>query len=185
MGVTRRNDPVVREQYDGKRATDLTQGIDNASQKRIGPRVGDQMDNDFAVGRGLKDRSIRLEFISQHLRVDQIAVVRKGEIAKGEIDGEGLHVLEILASRGRVPVMPDGHRPGQIPKHRVVVDIRYEAHAFMDMELFAVAGNDPGSFLAAMLQSIEAKVRQIRRFFVSIDPEDGALVVKLVVRQHR
>jgi len=86
MGIARRNDTVVSEQYDGKRATDLAECVDDARQKRIGSRVSNQMDDDFAIGRGLKDRAIGFEFIAQHLRIDQIAVVSEREITEGEID---------------------------------------------------------------------------------------------------
>jgi hypothetical protein len=48
------------------------------------------------------------------------------------------------------------------------------------MELFAIAGHDAGRFLSAMLQGIESEVGQIRRFFVSENPKDGAFVVKLI-----
>ncbi len=50
----------------------------------------------------------------------------------------------------------------------------------MHIEMLAVSGHDAGGFLSAMLQRIEAKISQIRRFFVAIDAEDGALVVELV-----
>jgi len=53
------------------------------------------------------------------------------------------------------------------------------------MELFAIARDDAGSFLAAMLKGIEAQICQIGRFFVSVNSEDGALVVKLVGSEHR
>ena len=52
-------------------------------------------------------------------------------------------------------------------------------------ELFAIAGDNAGGFLPAMLQRIEAEIGQIRGLFVPVDAEDRALVVKLIGCENR
>ncbi len=51
----------------------------------------------------------------------------------------------------------------------------------MDVELFAVARNDAGGFLAAMLKGVETEIGEIRRFGMAEDTEDTTLVVEMIV----
>ena len=44
----------------------------------------------------------------------------------------------------------------------------------------AVGGDDAGALLAAMLQRVEAEVREVGRLGVAEDAEDAALVLELV-----
>jgi hypothetical protein len=51
----------------------------------------------------------------------------------------------------------------------------------MRVEFGAVARNDSGGFLAAMLQRVKAKIDELRRFGVAEDAHDTAVVVEVVV----
>src|ERR1700675_3050059 len=53
----------------------------------------------------------------------------------------------------------------------------------MKMQVGAIAGDDSGGFLPAMLQRVEAEIRQLRGFFVSEDAEDTTLVVEVIVSE--
>ncbi len=67
MRIAHRNQPVIRHQDQRERAAHLTQRIDDAREKRTGTGMGDQMDDDFAVGGGLKDRAVGFELVAQDL----------------------------------------------------------------------------------------------------------------------
>src|SRR5258708_10950107 len=51
----------------------------------------------------------------------------------------------------------------------------------MNVEFFAVAGDDAGGFLAAMLKGVETEIGEVRRFGVAKDAEDTTLVVEMIV----
>jgi hypothetical protein len=53
----------------------------------------------------------------------------------------------------------------------------------MELEFRAVARDDAGRFLAAMLESIKAEVNQIRGFGMAKNSADATLVVEMVVRE--
>ena len=94
----------------------LIQRIHHTRQKRAGPGMGDQVDDHLRIGSGLKDRAVRFEFVAQHLRVDQIAVVRQRQATEVEIGEDRLDVavggaagrgIAVVADRG-VPVGEGG-----------------------------------------------------------------------------
>ncbi len=51
----------------------------------------------------------------------------------------------------------------------------------MNVEFFAVAGDDAGGFLATMLKGVETEIGEVRRFGMAEDAEDTTLVVEMVV----
>ena len=51
----------------------------------------------------------------------------------------------------------------------------------MRVELLAVARDDAGRLLPAVLQRVQAEVRDVRGLGVPVDAEDAALVVEVVV----
>jgi hypothetical protein len=55
-----------------------------------------------------------------------------------------------------------------------------EAHRAVDEVLLAVRGRDARALLAAVLERVEPEVGEVRRFGVSVDAEDAALVVEAV-----
>ena len=49
------------------------------------------------------------------------------------------------------------------------------------IEIGAIAGNDAGGFLAAMLERIEAEVGEVGGFGMAEDAEDATFVVEVIV----
>jgi hypothetical protein len=75
----------------------------------------------------------------------------------------------------------DGKAAGQLCEHARLKNFFDFAHRAMEMKLIAIAGDDAGGFLAAMLQRIEAEVREISGFRMAEDTEDTTFVVEMVV----
>jgi hypothetical protein len=62
-------------------------------------RLREQMRNDLAVGGGLENGAFAFQLIAQEIGVDQIAVVRDGDLAAKAIDHERLRVFQSCSSR--------------------------------------------------------------------------------------
>ena len=105
-----------------------------------------------------------------------------GEAAEDEVGVERLHVPEDgVAGRG-VAVVADGDAAGQAGDDLGVAEIvADQAHAAMRMEARAVVCDDPGRFLAAMLQGVQAECRDGGGVGHVPDAEHAALLVRLVV----
>ena len=73
---------LVGQQHDRERAAHLVERIDDPCQEGVRPGVRDQVDDHLAVRRGLEDRPVGLEFVAQHRRIDEIAVVRQCQISE-------------------------------------------------------------------------------------------------------
>src|SRR5262249_38714445 len=110
--VPRCNQAVVCQHDDGKGPAHLAQCIDDASEQGVSTRVGDQVDNDFAVRRRLEDRAIGFQLVTQYLGINQVSVMSEREIAEGEVDDQRLDVLEIVSSGSGIAVVSYCHRAG-------------------------------------------------------------------------
>src|SRR6202035_3410436 len=62
-------------------------------------------------------------------------------------------------------------------------DVCHVAHGFVAADLPIVAGGYARALLAAMLQSIQAEIREIRRFGMAVNGEHATLLVKFVERE--
>src|SRR5215471_21215049 len=76
--------------------------------------------------------------------------------------------------------MADGHLSGQTAQNLGSEQVRYSAHAAEVVHFAAVAGSDAGAFLTAMLQRIQAEIRDIGRLGMAIDGDDAAFFVEFV-----
>lgn len=74
--------------------------------------MGDQMDDDFAVRRGLENSAVGFELVTQYLRIDEVAVMGKRQIPEGEVHRERLNVAQIVAPGRGVTIVSDRHRTG-------------------------------------------------------------------------
>lgn len=83
MGIARGDNALIGHQNHWKCAANLGERIDDPVQQRIRPRMGDEMDNDFRVGRRLKNSAIGFQFTAKHGGIDQIPIVRHGEVTEG------------------------------------------------------------------------------------------------------
>ena len=138
------------------------------------------MQQHFGVARGLEDRAARDERFLQFRGVHEVAVVADGDLAVRAFDQDRLRVLEPAVTRGGIPHVAHGARSGQ-PRERVLVEaVGHVAHRLVGDQPRAVRGGDTGALLPAMLQGVEAEIRQVRGLGVAVDAEDAAFLAKLV-----
>src|SRR6516225_50727 len=78
-------------QYEGKGSFYLA---DRFYGILIAARLSQEMQDDFAVNRRLKDRTTRFQFVTEDCRVDQVPVVRDRQLAPAAIDHQRLGVLQ-------------------------------------------------------------------------------------------
>ena len=58
--------------------------------------------------------------------------------------------------------MADGQTPFERLQGVLIEDVRDQAHGDVPHQFLAVGRNDPGGFLAAMLQRVQPEIRQAR-----------------------
>src|SRR5260370_7182573 len=75
----------------------------------------------------------------------------------------------------------DGEADRELREHAGLENFFDFAHGAVDVQLFAVARDDAGGFLAAMLQRIQPEICEVRRFGMAEDAEDTTLVVEVIV----
>ena len=158
-------------------------------------RVGDPvLDGDFlarrdevhehlGVGVALEDRAACLELGPELVGVGEVAVVADGERAARVVDRDRLRVLDVRAAGRRVADVADRDAPRQLGQLLLGEGVLHEPHRPVRVELLAVARDDAGRLLPAVLQRVQAEVGHVGRFGMVEDAEDAALVVKVVVLQ--
>src|SRR5260370_15867846 len=114
--------------------------------------------------------------------VGEVAVVADGEPAELEIGEQRLHVAQRhLAGRG-IAHMAEGGMTEEPADDFLRAEILADmTHAAMGMELLAVIGHDPGGFLAAMLERVQAERNQRGGVGMAVNPEDAAFLAQMVV----
>ena len=111
-------------------------------------------------------------FLSELAGVDQVAVVRECD-AVWRVDVERLRFFRRLAPRGGVADVPDAHSSAErthVMRREDVADQPFGL-AFVN---FAVAGEDAGGVLSAMLQRGQSVNQILIDFSLSDDPDDTA-----------
>ena len=154
---------------------------DDALDQRLASGAGNQVHDHLGVDGGLEDRAARLELLAQIEGVDQVAVVRDGEAAVGELDHERLRVLQQRAAAGRVAIVADGGRAGEAAEDLVVEDVGDQSEAAVRQQQVAVGGDDARALLAAVLQGVQAEVGEIGGLGVPVHPHEGALLAEAIV----
>jgi len=185
-------DQALRRQ-DGERigAFDLLQRVGQLIKTPLALRRRNEMDDDLGVPRGLEDRAAPVERPAELHRVRQIAVVGDREPARGELGEQRLDVAQRGLACGRIADMADGGPAGEPANDVVAVEISGDmAHRPVGVEMLAVEAGDPGRFLAAVLERVEAERDKARGIVGAPDAEHAALLAQLVVierigRQHR
>ena len=114
-----------------------------------------------------------LELGAQLLGVREVAVVADGERAARVVDGDGLGVLDVRAARRRVADVADGEAPGQLAELVLGEGVLHQAHGPVGVELLAVARDDAGRLLPAVLERVQPEVRHVGRLGVPVDAEDA------------
>ena len=77
--------------------------------------------------------------------------------------------------------MPHGHRAGERAQLGLVEHLRHEAEVAHGHDVAVLGRRDPGRLLAAVLERVEAEVREARDLgFGRVYAEDAALVARSV-----
>jgi hypothetical protein len=75
----------------------------------------------------------------------------------------------------------DGSLSDKLRQHIRLKNVLDHAHTPVDVEIDGVAGSDPGGFLAAVLQRIEAQISEFRGLLMTEDAEHSAFVVEMII----
>ena len=112
---------------------------------------------------------------------DQVAVVADRDRPAVALDQVRLGVRRDGVAGGRVADVADRAIAGKPGQDALVEDVVDEAHPPLEPQLLAVPRGDARRLLAAVLEGVEAHVREVRRLGVAEDAEEAALVVEAVV----
>ena len=108
--------------------------------------------------------------------------MRDREPAELEIGVQRLDIAKDGVAGGGVAVVADGDAAGQLLDHAGIAEIvADQAHAAMGVEAGAVEAGDPGGFLPAMLQGVQAERGDRGGVGHVPDAEDAAFLVQGVV----
>ena len=176
--IARGDQPVLGQHGERVGAADLRDRLADRLFDRCGLRAGVEVQDDFGVAAGLKDRAVAHELVAQLEGVDEVAVVAHGDLAVRAVDEEWLRVLELALARGRVACVPDRDVTGKRLQRLFVERLGDLPHRARDAKLLAVGGGNAGALLAAMLERVEAKVGEVGGLGMSEDSKNTTLVFK-------
>ena len=91
VGITEAEDLAFAHEHDRERALDTAQRRKHASRVA---RLRQQVQDDLAINRGLKDGALAFEFLPQLGGVDQIAVMTDRDLPATGIDDKRLRVFD-------------------------------------------------------------------------------------------
>ncbi len=176
----------ARHRDDRERAFDTPQRVLHPLRDRLLQAARHQVDDALAVRRRLEDRAAVDHLAAQLGSVDDVAVVRNRRAAHRKLAEEWLHVADrgvALRSGRGVADVPDGDRPRQgLHQGRVREAVAHVPEPPGRVEaLVRIVADDTRRLLAAVLQRMEAKRREVRRLGDADHAEDAALFAQLVV----
>ena len=115
--------------------------------------------------------------------VHQVAVVRHGHRAFTARHRKRLRVQQGGIARGGVSRMADRQRAGKVRQYGSGENISHQAHAFFQVQAYAVGGGNARRFLAPMLQGVEPQISYLGCFSVVVYRNDATFFTKLVQYQ--
>jgi hypothetical protein len=136
-----------------------------------GFRAREAVDEHLGIHRRGEDRSFRLEIAAQFGGVDDVAVVREGDVAAAELHEHRLCVLDRRRAGGAVARVAEREVAAQRvePAGESFGD---ESHApVCARDAVLIDGDDPRGLLPAVLQRIEAQVHELRCVRSSVHAE--------------
>src|SRR5882724_7669005 len=139
------------------------------------------MDDDFGVAVRLKNRAAMFQAAAPFGGVGEIAVVAERHLALVAIDHDGLGIEQSFVARGGIARVADGGGAGKFVQNIGRENFFDFAHGAVGVEFVAVAGDNAGGFLAAMLESVKAEIDELCRFGVAEDSDDAAVVVEPII----
>ena len=178
-GIAHRDDFALAHDDEREGAFDAAEGAQDSAA--IARRPGQKVEDDFAVGGGLENGAFAFQFVAQDVGVDEVAIVRDGELAAEAIDDKGLGIFHRARSGGGITGMADGPLALQTLQFRLPKNLRDKAHVAMQLEgrAGAVAGDDTGALLPAMLEREKPVISEHGRIRMTEDGEDAALVHRI------
>ena len=144
-------------------------------------RLREHHDDDFAVHGGLKNQPAAFQLVAELGGVRQVAVVGDGDLSAHAIHRQRLRVAEVRRAGGGIACVADGHVAHEVMENFRVENLRHKAHAVMLEKFSIVAGDDPGAFLAAMLQRVETVVGEFGGIGMSKNAEHAAIMFGIVL----
>ena len=139
------------------------------------------MNDDFGVARALKDGTAMLEPAAHFQRIGQIPVVSKRQLSLIAIDHHGLRVHQRCIACRRITRVADGCVARELRNHTRCENILHVAETLVHMDIHAIRRSNAGRFLSAVLQCVESQVGQFRGLRMPKNPEDAAMIVKMIV----
>ena len=124
-----------------------------------------------------------LELAAPFGGIREISIVAEGELALVAVDQDGLGVEQRLVAGCRVARVADGQVARKFGDHVGLENFFDFAHGAVRMQVGAVARNDPGRFLPAMLQCVKTEIGELGRLGMAEYAEDAAFVVEVVVEK--
>ena len=125
----------------------------------------DKVHNDFRIDGRLEDRALLLEVMADLSGIRQIAVVGKRDLAARIVDEQRLRVSKQARARRRIAHMADGNALILHVRDLMAEYFIDEAHAARHIHPGAIRDGDAGTLLPAMLQGVEAEIRQTGDIF--------------------
>src|SRR5207247_11267143 len=132
---------------------------------------------DFGVAIGREEGATMLELAAPLRGVGEIAVVAESDLALVAVDHDGLRVEKSFIAGSGVARVADGEAARELREDARLENFFDFAHGAVRVQLFAVAGNDAGGLLAAMLKSVPTELGAIVRSRVAGDTGNTPLVV--------
>src|ERR1700730_4331713 len=121
------------------------------------------------------------EFAPPLGRVGQVSVVSEADLDFVAVDHNGLGIEQSLVAGSRVARVTDSETAGELREHAGLEDFFDLAHCAVEVELRAVAGDNAGGLLPAMLECVQTKIGKVGRLGMAEHAEDTTFVVEMIV----
>ena len=179
--IARANQFLIGQADEGIGAFQHSQAFDETVDEAITVRARHQMKDHLGVGGRLHHGAFAHELAPQRHAVGQVAVMADRKAAGIEFGEQRLDVAQNRFAGGRIADVADSGGAGQavddFPPGKVVAD---QAEPALGMEPLAVAGDNTGSLLAAMLERMQAKRRNRSGVGMAEYAENAALFAQPV-----
>ena len=154
-------------------------GVDEGTLMTSLPeRLGQEMQNDLRIHRGLENRALGLQFLPQFPSIREVAIVGDGYLAPNAINGQWLRIAQSGRSGGGVSGVTDGRRPLHLLQQRHVEDGRNQSHALVHMEIRTIEGHNPRRLLPPVLEGVQAVIADDRGLGVAENAKDTAIMFR-------
>ncbi len=166
-------------------AVHALQRVGQAQRGRRRRGARELVDDDLGVVRRGEDRPLVLELVTHLGGVDQVAVVGERDEAALRARDDGLRVVDCRRAGGAVARVADGRRPRDL-RELMRERIRERAHPAHGARLSGVVDrHDADRLLTAMLEGVQAELRDMRRVGMAVDSENAAHEFRSWLRSRR